>query len=140
MDALRARAAEGEVEFTVLVPASPHGLAWAADMHAGGEAARAGWWRPRPLQPSPSDRAAGRPARAGGRSVFGTILLPKAAEGLSASEWGQPRSAERVLRNRSDSTVLRHARAARPAQCYGTGRVCDSGRPRSSHMCPEAGS
>jgi hypothetical protein len=40
MDALRARAAEGEVEFTVLVPASPHGLAWAADMHAGGEEAR----------------------------------------------------------------------------------------------------
>jgi hypothetical protein len=40
MDALRARAVRGEAEFTVLVPASPHGLAWAADMHAGGEDAK----------------------------------------------------------------------------------------------------
>jgi hypothetical protein len=39
LDALRARAAQGECEFTLLVPATPHGLAWAADMFAGaGEA------------------------------------------------------------------------------------------------------
>ena len=39
LDALRARAVQGPCEFTLLVPATPHGLAWAADMHAGsGEA------------------------------------------------------------------------------------------------------
>lgn len=37
--ALRERAADGPVVFTLLVPATPHGVAWAADMHAGaGEA------------------------------------------------------------------------------------------------------
>jgi len=30
--ALRERAAEGDYEFTVLVPATPHGVAWAANM------------------------------------------------------------------------------------------------------------
>jgi hypothetical protein len=39
LEALKARAAEGECEFTLLVPATPHGIAWAADMHAGGEEA-----------------------------------------------------------------------------------------------------
>jgi hypothetical protein len=34
LDALRARAAESPVEFTLLVPATPHGLAWAANMYA----------------------------------------------------------------------------------------------------------
>jgi len=33
--ALRGRAAEGQIEFTLLVPAVPHGLAWVADMKAG---------------------------------------------------------------------------------------------------------
>ena len=33
--ALKERAAEGEVSFTLLVPATPHGVAWAADMHSG---------------------------------------------------------------------------------------------------------
>ena len=33
--ALRARAQEGPAAFTLLVPATPHGVAWAADMHAG---------------------------------------------------------------------------------------------------------
>jgi hypothetical protein len=33
--ALRGRAAEELTEFTLLVPAVPHGLAWAADMKAG---------------------------------------------------------------------------------------------------------
>jgi hypothetical protein len=37
LDALRARAAQGECEFTLLVPSTPQGIAWAADMHAGGE-------------------------------------------------------------------------------------------------------
>src|SRR4051812_2305380 len=32
--ALKARADHGNVEFTVLVPATPHGLSWAANMHA----------------------------------------------------------------------------------------------------------
>jgi hypothetical protein len=36
LDALRARAGTGPCEFTLLVPSTPHGLAWAADMHAGG--------------------------------------------------------------------------------------------------------
>ena len=39
LDALRERAAQGEVTFTLLVPSTPHGVAWAADMHSGsGEA------------------------------------------------------------------------------------------------------
>jgi hypothetical protein len=32
--ALKARADQGPVEFTVLIPATPHGLSWAANMHA----------------------------------------------------------------------------------------------------------
>jgi hypothetical protein len=39
LDALRARAAQGACEFTLLIPSTPHGIAWAADMHAGGEEA-----------------------------------------------------------------------------------------------------
>jgi hypothetical protein len=35
ISALRGRAAEEQTEFTLLVPAVPHGLAWAADMKAG---------------------------------------------------------------------------------------------------------
>jgi hypothetical protein len=34
--ALRARTTKGPCEFTLLVPATPHGIAWAGDMHAGG--------------------------------------------------------------------------------------------------------
>jgi hypothetical protein len=40
LDALRARAAQGPCEFTLLVPSTPQGLAWAADMHAGDEEAQ----------------------------------------------------------------------------------------------------
>ena len=36
LEALRAKAAEGPVVFTLLVPSTPHGVTWAADMHAGG--------------------------------------------------------------------------------------------------------
>jgi hypothetical protein len=39
LDALRARAAQGECQFTLLVPSTAQGIAWAADMHAGGEEA-----------------------------------------------------------------------------------------------------
>jgi hypothetical protein len=39
LDALRTRTLHGPCEFTLLVPSTPHGLAWAADMHAGGEEA-----------------------------------------------------------------------------------------------------
>src|SRR5919199_1009657 len=35
VEALRQRAQEGDVAFTLLVPATPHGVAWAADMHSG---------------------------------------------------------------------------------------------------------
>jgi hypothetical protein len=35
LDALRARAVQGPCEFVLLVPATPHGIAWAADMFAG---------------------------------------------------------------------------------------------------------
>jgi hypothetical protein len=39
LEALKARAAKGECEFTLVVPSTPHGIAWAADMSAGeGEA------------------------------------------------------------------------------------------------------
>ena len=33
--ALKERAEQGDCEFTLLVPATPHGLKWAANMHAG---------------------------------------------------------------------------------------------------------
>jgi hypothetical protein len=39
LEALRARSVHGPCEFTLLVPATPHGIAWAADMHAGGDEA-----------------------------------------------------------------------------------------------------
>ncbi len=39
LDALRERAARGDATFTLLVPATPHGVAWAADMHSGGSEA-----------------------------------------------------------------------------------------------------
>lgn len=40
-EALRARQERGACVFTLLVPSTPQGLAWAADMHAGGEEAEA---------------------------------------------------------------------------------------------------
>ena len=39
LEALKQRAAQGDVEFSLLVPATPHGVAWAADMHSGGSEA-----------------------------------------------------------------------------------------------------
>jgi hypothetical protein len=39
VEALRARAEREPTEFTLLVPRTPHGVAWAADMHSGGEEA-----------------------------------------------------------------------------------------------------
>ena len=39
--ALRERAQESPTHFTLLVPATPHGVAWAADMHSGSEEAEA---------------------------------------------------------------------------------------------------
>jgi hypothetical protein len=38
---LEERAAEGPITVTLVVPATPHGLAWATDMHSGGEEAGA---------------------------------------------------------------------------------------------------
>jgi len=35
LEALTKRAAESPVTYTLLVPATPHGVAWAADMHSG---------------------------------------------------------------------------------------------------------
>ena len=39
LEALRRRADDGPCEFTLLVPSTPHGLAWAADMSSGGDEA-----------------------------------------------------------------------------------------------------
>ena len=39
LDALKARAVQGPSEFTLLVPATPQGVSWAADMFAGEAAA-----------------------------------------------------------------------------------------------------
>jgi hypothetical protein len=39
LEALKDRAGEGDCTFTLLIPATPQGLAWAADMHAGGDEA-----------------------------------------------------------------------------------------------------
>ena len=41
LEALKDRAAQGPVKFHLLVPATPHGVTWAADMHAGGSEAEA---------------------------------------------------------------------------------------------------
>jgi hypothetical protein len=35
LEALKKRAGDGSCSFTLLVPSTPHGLAWAADTHAG---------------------------------------------------------------------------------------------------------
>jgi hypothetical protein len=40
-EALKRRDEAGKCVFTLLVPSTPHGIAWAADMHAGGDAAEA---------------------------------------------------------------------------------------------------
>jgi hypothetical protein len=39
LEALKRRAGEGECQFVLLVPATPQGIAWAADMFAGEEEA-----------------------------------------------------------------------------------------------------
>jgi hypothetical protein len=39
LEALKKRAEQGDCEFTLLVPSTPQGLAWAADMHSGEEEA-----------------------------------------------------------------------------------------------------
>jgi hypothetical protein len=39
LEALRTRTLQGPCHFTLLVPSTPHGLGWAADMHGGGEEA-----------------------------------------------------------------------------------------------------
>jgi hypothetical protein len=39
IEALRERAERGDAVFTLLVPSTPHGVAWAADMHSGGDEA-----------------------------------------------------------------------------------------------------
>ena len=41
LEALKQRAAQGEVRFHLLVPATPHGVSWVADMHSGAQAAEA---------------------------------------------------------------------------------------------------
>jgi hypothetical protein len=40
-ETLKARAAKGPAGFTLVVPSTPHGVAWAGDMHSGGEEADA---------------------------------------------------------------------------------------------------
>jgi hypothetical protein len=39
LEALKRRAGASDCVFTLLVPSTPHGIAWAADMHAGGDEA-----------------------------------------------------------------------------------------------------
>ena len=39
LDALRTRTMQGPCRFTLLVPSTPHGITWAADMHGGGDEA-----------------------------------------------------------------------------------------------------
>ena len=41
LEALKERAARGAVRFHLLVPSTPHGVSWAADMHSGGSEAEA---------------------------------------------------------------------------------------------------
>jgi hypothetical protein len=35
LEALKQRAGDGNCSFTLLIPSTPHGIAWAADMHSG---------------------------------------------------------------------------------------------------------
>jgi hypothetical protein len=35
LEALKQRASESDCSFTLLIPSTPHGIAWAADMHSG---------------------------------------------------------------------------------------------------------
>jgi hypothetical protein len=39
LSAMRERSERGACKFTLLVPATPHGVSWAADMHSGSEEA-----------------------------------------------------------------------------------------------------
>ena len=39
LEALRSRTMQGPCRFTLLVPSTPHGIRWAADMHGGGDEA-----------------------------------------------------------------------------------------------------
>jgi hypothetical protein len=39
LEALKERAARGPAKFHLLVPSTPHGVSWAADMHSGGSEA-----------------------------------------------------------------------------------------------------
>jgi hypothetical protein len=39
LEALRIRTMQGPCAFTLLIPSTPHGIAWAADMHGGGDEA-----------------------------------------------------------------------------------------------------
>ena len=39
LEALRKRTVRGPCAFTLVIPSTPHGLGWAADMHLGGEEA-----------------------------------------------------------------------------------------------------
>ena len=39
LEALRTRTMQGPCQFTLLVPSTPHGIAWAGDMHGGGDEA-----------------------------------------------------------------------------------------------------
>jgi nucleotide-binding universal stress UspA family protein len=41
LETLKARAAQGAARFNLVVPSTPHGVAWAGDMHSGGEEADA---------------------------------------------------------------------------------------------------
>jgi hypothetical protein len=63
IEALCRRAAEAPTSFTLLVPAVPHGLAWAADMKAG--------WA----------EAAGRAEQAGGRFRHSGLVLDEVIVG-----------------------------------------------------------
>ena len=39
LEALRTRTLQGPCAFTLVIPSTPHGLSWAANMHGGGEEA-----------------------------------------------------------------------------------------------------
>ena len=58
--ALKERAQQAPTRFTLLVPATPHGVAWAADMHSGGDEAEAHM-----------EKAVGTPAGTPGLEVTG---------------------------------------------------------------------
>ena len=112
LEALRRGPCTGPVEFTLLVPATPHGVAWAADMHAGGSEAEAHMRtafveRAARRGPRRERRQGRRPRPAGGG----------AGRGATSRSYDEMIVSTLPLKCRSGSSSTCRARRARPPAC-----------------------